>query len=174
VDAPRCFQESGARGPGVRRRPTLEELDSAARGGTVSIPEALQLCCQPQYLAREKAWSGRSGLQDASIDYNLIDGLIIRLVLPNSLIRLDLPLQQVPPMPTLFKSRDPMISVEEPSIMMAVRIHLSLPSRSLTPVEPEDSPFRRIGCDVEATGLLPLPNLKRGGSMRRWERCTTV
>jgi hypothetical protein len=35
----------------------------------------------------------------------------------------------------------------------------------LTPVELEDSPFRRIGCDVEATGLLPLPNLKRGGSM---------
>lgn len=114
---------------------------------------------------RGKAWFGRSDSQDGPIDYHLIDSFVIRLVLPNSLVRLDLPLQQVPPMPTLFKSKDPMISVEGLSIVMAGRIHLSLPSRSLTPVELEDSPFRRIGCDVEATGLLPLPNLKRGGSM---------
>lgn len=77
-------------------------------------------------------------------------------------------------MPTLFKSKDPMKSVEGLSIVMAGRIHLSLPSRSLTPVELEDSPFRRVGCDVEATGVLPLPNLKRGGSMRSRKRCTNV
>ena len=123
---------------------------------------------------RGKAWFGRSDSQDGPIDYHLIDSFVIRLVLPNSLVRLDLPLQQVPPMPTLFKSKDPMISVEGLSIVMAGRIHLSLPSRSLTPVELEDSPFRRIGCDVEATGLLPLPNLKRGGSIRRWKNCTNV
>jgi hypothetical protein len=123
---------------------------------------------------RGKAWFGRSDSQDGPIDYHLIDSFVIRLVLPDSLVRLDLPLQQVPPMPTLFKPRETMKSVEEPSIMVAGRIHLSLPSRSLTPVELEDSPFRRVGCDVEATGLLPLPNLKRGGSIRRGKTCTNV
>ena len=52
--------------------------------------------------------------------------------------------------------------------MQARSTRLNLPKRSFTPVELEASASRRSGCEfeAEATGLLPLPNLNRGVSMR--------